>query len=65
MHRQELLTPKEAAKWLGVTKKTVLNWIRKGTLPALRDRVNGRLYIRKDHAEEFTLEKRLEEVSNR
>lgn len=33
---QELPTPSEAAKWLGVPPTTLENWIKKGLVPAPR-----------------------------
>lgn len=41
----DLLTAREAAERLRVADRTVYAWIERGTLPALKDRVTGRVYV--------------------
>lgn len=46
INRQEYVTPKEAARWLGIHHKTILNIILDGKLPVVR--IESRQFIELD-----------------
>tara|TARA_Y100000310_G_C20577038_1_gene760969 strand:- start:699 stop:905 length:207 start_codon:yes stop_codon:yes gene_type:complete len=60
--RNDVVTPKEAAKILNKSPQTVYNWTRSGVLPSYRAKNSGRLYILRKDLDQITLQSNPQDV---
>jgi len=48
MNNIQWLTLQNAARWLGVTKQTIRNWIDQGVFPAYQITPRGRIFLKSE-----------------